>query len=213
MNRCPARGAVPVDGARDELLADAAFAEQHHRGVGRGRPLHRFEHRPQRLAVADDFVPDLHGQLQRAVLLPQLAHGETVGHRYEDALARKRLFDEVEGTETCRLHRVGNGAVPGDHRHRERFIDFADFGERFKAVHCRHLDVQQHQIRRVALDDGQTIGTGRRADELVVLVFQNHPKRIADRGLVVDNQDAGFHSERRFRVRVWSSRANGELER
>ena len=36
--------AVAVDGAGDELLADAALAEQQHGGVGRRRPLDRFEH-------------------------------------------------------------------------------------------------------------------------------------------------------------------------
>ena len=36
-------------------------------------------------------------------------------------------------------------------------------------------------------------GPGRGADELVVLVFEDHPQRVADGGLVVDDEDAGFH--------------------
>ena len=33
----------------------------------------------------------------------------------------------------------------------------------------------------------------RGADELVAFVFENHPQRVADGRLVVDDQDARFH--------------------
>ena len=38
-----------------------------------------------------------------------------------------------------------------------------------------------------------TVLAGGRADELVVLVLEDHLQRVADGGLVVDDQDAGFH--------------------
>ena len=37
------------------------------------------------------------------------------------------------------------------------------------------------------------IGTRRGAAELVVLVFEDHPQRVADGGFVIDDEDAGFH--------------------
>ena len=69
----PGARTVAMNRARHELLADAALAEQHHGGVGRRRALHRFEHRAQRRALADDLAFRLHRELQLAVLRPQLA--------------------------------------------------------------------------------------------------------------------------------------------
>ena len=69
----------------------------------------------------------------------------------------------------------------------------ADLGEHFEAVHARHLDVEQHDVGRFAPDLRDAVRAGRGADELVVLVFEDHPQRVADRRLVVDDQDAGFH--------------------
>ena len=44
----------------------------------------------------------------------------------------------------------------------------------------------------LALDQREPFLAGRGADELVALVLERHPQRIADRGFVVDDQDAGF---------------------
>ena len=41
---------------------------------------------------------------------------------------------------------------------------------------------------------GEPFLAGGGADELVVLVLEDHPQRVADRGLVVDDQDARFHT-------------------
>ena len=105
---------------------------------------------------------------------------------------RERLFDEVEGAQPRGVHRVGDGAVSGDHRHGQRLVHLADFGERFEPVHARHLDVEQHEIWPIALDERQAVRTGGGTDEPVALVLQNHPQRIADGGFVVNDQDAGL---------------------
>ena len=145
--------AVAMNRPRDELFANAALSQQHHGGIGGSGPLDRFQDRAERLAFADDLVLRLHREPERAVLLAELAHLQPVGHRHQDSLARERLFDEVEGAQTRGVHRVCNGAVSGDHGDRQRLVHLADFGERFEPVHARHLDVEQHEIGPIALDE------------------------------------------------------------
>ena len=53
-----------------------------------------------------------------------------------------------------------------------------------------HLHVEQHEIGRLALGEREPFLAGRGADELVALVLERHPQRIADRGFVVDDEDA-----------------------
>jgi hypothetical protein len=53
-----------VNRPRHQLLADAALAEQQHRGVGRRRALHCFEHASQRRALPTISYLRLHRQLR-----------------------------------------------------------------------------------------------------------------------------------------------------
>ena len=62
--------------------------------------------------------------------------------------------------------------------------------EHLEAVHARHLDVEQHEIGRLALGQRQPLLAGRRAEELVALVLEGHPQRVANGRLVVDDQNA-----------------------
>ena len=66
----------------------------------------------------------------------------------------------------------------------------ASRSQHLEAVHARHLDVEQHQVRRLALGEREPFLAGRGADELVAFVFERHPQRIADGRLVVDDEDA-----------------------
>ncbi len=64
--------------------------------------------------------------------------------------------------------------------------------EHLDAVHARHLDVEQHEVGRLALGERQPFLAGRGAEELVALVFERHLQRVADRRFVVDDQDRGI---------------------
>jgi hypothetical protein len=50
--------------------------------------------------------------------------------------------------------------VSRDHRHRDAFVNLADFSQRLEAVHPRHLDVEDDHVGEVALDDGDALGAG-----------------------------------------------------
>ena len=87
------------------------------------------------------------------VLPPELADLECLCDGHEHALARERLLDEIERSEPGGLHGVGDRAVAGDHGHRQRFVHFADLGERLQPAHPRHLDVEDDEMRHIPLDD------------------------------------------------------------
>src|SRR5262245_59182029 len=91
--RLPAAQAVAMDRPRDELLADAALAEQQDRRVGGRRALDGVPDLPERAALAHHLVPRLGGTLQRPVFVLELRGVQRVADRDEDPLARQRLLE------------------------------------------------------------------------------------------------------------------------
>ena len=83
-----------------------------------------------------------------------------------------------------------------DHHHGQRLVEGVELPQHLHAVHARHLDVEQHEVGALALHRGEAFLAAGGADELVVLVFENHPQRFADGALVVDDQDARLHGQR-----------------
>ena len=124
------------------------------------------------------------------ILVPQPPLIERVAQADQHALARERLLDEVERAFLRRLHRGADRAVAGDDDDRQRVVHGAQPVEHLDAVHARHLHVEQHEVGRLALGERQPLLAGRGADELVAFVFERHPQRVADRRLVVYDQDA-----------------------
>ena len=76
---------------------------------------------------------------------------------------------------------VGGRAVPGNHDDGQRLVERVQLAQHLEAVHPGHLDVEQHEVGSLALNGGNALLPGRRADELVVLVLEDHPQRVADR--------------------------------
>ena len=130
--------------------------------------------------------------MQRTVLVAQPPLVERVAQTHQHALAGERLLDEVERALLGGLDRGADRAVAGDDDDRQRLVHGAQPVEHLEAVHAGHLDVEQHEIGRLALGERQAFLAGRGADELVALVLEGHPQRIADRRFVVDDQDARF---------------------
>jgi hypothetical protein len=179
-----------MDGARDELLADAALALNQHRGVGRRRAADGAHHLPQPGAVPDHLVPDFDRFLQRPVLVAELPLIEGVAEADEHTVARERLLDEIERAFLRRFDGGADRAVAGDDDHRQRIVHGAQSIEDLEPVHAGHLHIEQHQVRPLALREREPFLARRGADELVPFVFEGHLQRIANGGLVVNDQNA-----------------------
>ena len=108
--------------------------------------------------------------------------------------------------ELGRFHRGGDGAVARDHDDRRHLDDMTQPLQHLEAVHARHLDVEEHQVRRFALGLRNALFAGRRRQDVVALVLEDHLQRVADRGFVVDDEDAWLHrgSIRTVRMFLWS---------
>ena len=130
------------------------------------------------------------GALQRAVLVGEPRPIERVANGDQHPLGGQRLLDEIEGARLGRLDRGADGPVPGDDHDRQRLVRSPDALQRVEPVHAGHLDIQEHEVRRLALGDGDAVGTARSLEHFESLVLQDHPHRAADLRLVIDDQNA-----------------------
>ena len=130
--------ALALDGARDQLLADAAFALDQHRDVGGGRAVPERNDALHGLA-ADDEVGE--GQRAFGLLLDagdlalQRLDLERAVDRHLQALGRSRLDDEVGGTGAHGRDGGIDRAVGGLHDDRRRVPGLR--GEARQAPPCR----------------------------------------------------------------------------
>ena len=83
--------------------------------------------------------------------------------------------------------------MPRHHDDGNRGIGGLDPLEHFEAVHARHFDVEKHEIGWIALDQREPFLAGCGADELIALILERPPHRIADARFVIDDQNPGFH--------------------
>jgi hypothetical protein len=81
----------------------------------------------------------------------------------------------------------------GDDDDRERVVHASQAAERLEAVHARHLDVEEDEVGRFALGDGQALGAGSSGEALVTLVLEDHPHAVPDAGIIVDDQEPRGH--------------------
>ena len=133
--------------ARHQFLADAALAPDQHGGVGRRRLLNRAADRGQRRRIADDLVFLLGVAAIALVLGLEAAGVDGVADRDQHALAADRLLDEVERAEPRRFDGVLDVGVAGDDDDRHDLDQVPQLLQHFEAVHARHLDVAEHQVR------------------------------------------------------------------
>ena len=118
------------------------------------------------------------------------ALGERVRDPLENDLAIGRLLQEVERTALERLDRGLDAAVAADHDDHDVWILGTQPVQNVETVHGRHLDVEEDEV-------GGLFGIGRQrgrpvlgVPHLIPLVLQHLAERLADPGLVVDDEDA-----------------------
>jgi hypothetical protein len=196
-----AAAAAVVQVAGERLLAAAGLAGDHHPAVVLGdaldllaEALHggaapdRRRQRPFVLAQVEVFALQLVG-FERA-----FDGDQQLGHR-------QRFLDEVVRAETGRLDRGLDRPVSGDHDHRARQTAVpGPLLEQRDAVEIGHPDVEQREVRASVAHRLACRVTTVRGGHLVTLVVEDLLDQVADRGLVVDDQDVGLrHRWLRFR--------------
>ena len=65
-----------------------------------------------------------------------------------------------------------------------------ELAQHLHAVHAGHLDVEEHGVGPLALHRSQAILAADGADELIILVLEDHLQRVTNGGLVVNDEDA-----------------------
>ena len=84
----------------------------------------------------------------------------------------ERLLDEVERAEPGRFDGGGNVGVAGNDDDRHGFHQVPQPLQHFDPVHAPHLDVEEHEIGRVAFDLLDAFFAGGRVQHLVALVLE-----------------------------------------
>ena len=141
-------------------------------------------------ALADHLVPDFDGLLERPVLVAQ----PPLVERVAEVTSTRSLANgfSMKSNAPFLVASTAVLIVPWPEMMTTGSASFivAQPLEHLDAVHAGHLDVEQHQVRRLALGQREPLLAGRRAEELVAFVLERHPQRVADRRFVVDDQDA-----------------------
>ena len=112
-------------------------------------------------------------------------------HHMQQPVGLERLFDEVVGALLDRGDGGLDGAVAGDHHHRQVGLLALDHVEHLDAVQLGALqpDVEHHQLRPAGADRGQRGFAIARDAGGIALVVQDARDQVADVFLVVDDQD------------------------
>ena len=175
--------------AGEGLASGAGLADQHHRGVVARDLLHLLAQLLHQAALADrrDQRRD-----QRALrLAPALARLQRALRGAQELGDRQRLLDEIEGAEAGRLDRGLDRAVPGQHDDRAaQRVLLVPLAQQRDAVHVRHPDVEQHEVRLLARGGAARGGGVGRDLDLVAFLGQDFRQQATDVGLVVDHQDS-----------------------
>ena len=188
-----------VDGARDQLLADAGLALDQHRNGRRRGLLGGAQHAVHAGAAGDDV---LEGERAGAAALDAVefaferARGERVAQRHLQALGADRLDHEVGRARAHRIDDVVDAAVRGLHDHRDAQARLAHPGEHAQAVEIGHHEVENDGIDARGLGAGEQLGGGIAAfgkDRLVAGLAHHVIEKAAGDGIVIDDQNTLTH--------------------
>ena len=185
-----------VQRVRRQFLACAALAVDQHTAVG---ARHQRELLAQGLhghAVADDVGRAGRRFAKLLVLEAQAAVFERVLRDQQDAIDRKRLFEEIVSAQLGGFHRRLDGAVARNHDDHGpvRLRNLLNPVQRFQTIDAGQPDIQNHQFEDGAGEEIETGFAVLHGFDLKTFVFQDAAQGLPNARLVVDDQDAGiFH--------------------
>ncbi len=184
-----------VNGARDQILADAAFAADQNSGVGGRHALDEAEHSLHFVALRDDvlvFVAAAERLAQIAIFLAQLVRGEFLAD-YENELGERKWLQHVVAR--ARLHCVDGGfhrAVGGHHHHGNFRIHSFHRVQEIEAAHPGQLEIGDDEIEGVLVEELQARFGVRRRARLESLFSELQLEQAAHLGFVLDDEYGWF---------------------
>jgi hypothetical protein len=166
-------------------LADDQHGDARRGGLG--DPLAQLGHRRR---VAEQRRRLLDVGTQPAVFLGEAAPLGGVLHHEQQRGALGRLVEEVVGAGFEAPRRRELVAVPGQHDHRHVEAALPQVGQQREAVHARHLDVEEDDVRRLPVDTVERRERVARLGDLEPLSAQGRAHRDPDGRVIVDDQHA-----------------------
>jgi hypothetical protein len=178
-----------VDGARDQLLADAGFAFDQH-GDGRRRRLFgRAQHRTHGVR-AGDHVGDAQGTVAATLEPLQFTGkppgGQRIAQRHLQPFRARRLDHEVGGARPHHRHHIVDAAMGGLHDDGNIHARFAHARQHAEAVEVGHHQVEHHAVDAL-----------RPAEQ-----SESRVAAFGDQGLIAEALDHGFEQAALNRVVV-----------
>ena len=204
--------AVLVQAARDQLLAGAGLADDHHVGRRRGQPLHLQLQRLHRGGAPEqrglDAALGIELRAQRLHLGAQRALIHRARRDLDQAIRRERLLEEIVGARAHRLHREADVAVRGDEDHRHAAIELHHALQQRHAVHAGQAHVGDEHAGKARREAGQAVLRRAEGLDLEARELQRLHQAAPHHGVVVDQRDLesiehGVTILWRRRIRTW----------
>ena len=176
-------GAVVLDGAR----ADPELTSRFLVGSTGGELLQHLAFAPrQRLASGEMQRRDPRRGIFR---LPARIGLDRLVEPGDDFAAAERLFDEVQRAALDGADRHGDVALARDHEDRRRIVLAVQLLQNVEAGFAGDMHVEQDAGRRPGSRNRQQRGAVGKADDLIAARRQNHRKRVANGGIVIDYEN------------------------
>ena len=131
--------------------------------------------------------------LQGLVLPLEAALFQGLGDSAPHLLQAEGLGDVVEGTLAHGRHRRLQGGEGGDKDDLHVRIAGLAATQHLQAVHLVHLEIGQHQIEGLAVEQAQGLGTALSGGDGIALAGQDVVQVAQGDLFVVDDEDAGRH--------------------
>ena len=185
--------AARVQGAGGKFLARAVFAGQEHPGIRWRDAAQHFLKFGHGRGLAHQLVFIRLKGLEQGVFPAEGAGFQGARRNDHDLIQGKGLFNKVVRA----LADGGNGglygAVPGNDDDGQLGVGGLERSQRGQAIHAREPDIQEDQVRRGAVHNGQALFSRSCLQHFVALILQDAAEGKADCLFIINNQNFCCH--------------------
>ena len=180
-----------VDGAGDEFLAGAGFAEDADAGFAGGDAIDLREEFRHGGAGADEFVL-AEAVAEFAVFVLEAGEFESIFDGEEKLIGGERLFEEIESAEAGGFDGHFDVGLAGDQNDGSLQAGFFQFFEEFEAAFAGHDHVGEDEVEALVLDEFDGAESVVADGGFVAGEAKGAGERGEGVGVVVDEEKMGF---------------------